>query len=219
MRLLPPRPRTAGLLTAVVVAAAVSATAAPAAYARTAIAPRLLISATPSVFYAGQSSNVVVQGQPGVTILLYAFSAPSKDYREVRRATMPADGTLELSVKPSTDSSVFAAVRGETGNESIARELHVRTASTVAASRTGTRTYVFSGRLLPGAQTIPVSLYRLASDGSEVLTARATSDGSTGTYRMTRTFSGTGTFSFVVRTSQSSTNAAGVSPVLRLTVS
>jgi hypothetical protein len=54
-----------------------------------------------------------------------------------------------------------------------------------------------------------VSLYRITSDGREVLTGQARADAQDGTWQLARTFSGSGRFGFVARTGQDLQNAPG----------
>jgi len=78
------------------------------------------------------------------------------------------------------------------------------------ATRTGPRTYVFSGVATTPGQVL--NLYRVNADGSQVLTAqvRATS---ASRWSITRTFLGSGRFGFVVRTGRTMANAPGASNV------
>jgi hypothetical protein len=62
-----------------------------------------------------------------------------------------------------------------------------------------------------------ITLYRVDSLGQEIRTSNLFTDAS-GIYRVTRTFTGTGTFLFRVRTSQTMNNAAGVSNTIRVVV-
>ena len=90
-------------------------------------------------------------------------------------------------------------------------DVAVRPALSVAAVRTGPRTYAFTGRVLPGRGQ-PVALHRVEADGRRVLTARSTVRPD-GTYRFDRRFLGSGRFGFVVTTPGGSTNAPGQSAV------
>lgn len=90
-------------------------------------------------------------------------------------------------------------------------DVAVRPALSLAAARTGPRTYAFAGRVLPGRGQ-PVALHRVGADGRRVLTARSTVRPD-GTYRFDRRFVGAGRFGFVVTTPGGSTNAPGESAV------
>lgn len=132
----------------------------------------------------------------------------------MRQGIVPDDGTLELPVTPGTNTRLFAAVTGQTGNESISVVVNVRTALSLSVRRVGVRSYVFEGRLLPRNQATLVSLYRVDSNRREILTGQATSDPSNDSiYRIPRKFTGSGRFNFVARTSQTLINAPGLSNV------
>ncbi len=81
---------------------------------------------------------------------------------------------------------------------------------TLDATRTASRTYVFSGIATTPGQVL--NLYRVNADGSQVLTAqtRATAERR---WTITRKFLGSGRFGFVVRTGQTMANAPGKSNV------
>jgi hypothetical protein len=83
--------------------------------------------------------------------------------------------------------------------------------------RTGVRTYIFQGRNLPRVGGQRITLYRVDNAGNEIITAYLITD-SSGIYRLTRKFTGTGTFQFKVRTPQTLSNAAGVSNVITVRV-
>jgi hypothetical protein len=97
--------------------------------------------------------------------------------------------------------------------------INVRTTLTLDVVRNGTRDYTFSGDSLPARRGgLIVSLYRVTSSGSQVLTAQTRADATTGRYRIDRRFSGSGRFGFVVRTGQDLQNAPGASNVRSLLV-
>jgi hypothetical protein len=62
-------------------------------------------------------------------------------------------------------------------------------------------------------------LYRITADHHEVLTAQTRASAETGNWSLTRVFTGTGTFSFVVKTGNDLQNAAGRSNERRVTIS
>lgn len=81
---------------------------------------------------------------------------------------------------------------------------------TLVATRTGTRSYVFSG--VATTPTTILNLYRINADGSQVLTAqtRATNERR---WSITREFLGSGRFGFQVRTGRTMANAPGASDI------
>lgn len=97
--------------------------------------------------------------------------------------------------------------------------LNVRTALTLNVERLGTREYAFSGDSLPARPGgLVVSVYRITTAGSQVLTAQSRASESTGEWRLVRRFTGSGRFGFLVRTGQDLLNAPGSSAVRSLLV-
>jgi hypothetical protein len=113
-------------------------------------------------------------------------------------------------VSPLSNTRLYAATHG--GAPTPQTVLNVATALSLSAAKTGTRTYVFSGRSIP-ARTggLIVSLYRSSDGVHQILTAQTRADAKTGNWSLTRAFSGVGQFSFVVRTGTDLQNAAGTS--------
>ena len=155
---------------------------------------------------------VSISGSSGTTVDLLAYSRPSIEYDVVRTVTVGSDGKVGVTVRPGTNTRLYAQQRGCTGGASVV--LNVRTALTLAVTRTGTRSYTFSGRSIP-ARTggLVVSLYRLGADGMPVLAGQTRANATTGAWSLPRTFGGTGRFDFVVRTGQDMQNAPGSSNV------
>ena len=122
------------------------------------------------------------------------------------------NGTISWSVRPPRNTRLYAQQRGcAPGNQVV---LGVRTTLSISAVRNGTRNYTFSGDSLPARPLgLIVSLYRVTADGSQVLTAQARASATTGEWILTRQFTGSGTFGFVVRTGQDLQNAPGSSRV------
>ncbi len=164
---------------------------------------------TPSV-RSGSPALVRLGGTPGATVDLYAYTRPSTAYRVVRTVVVPAGGPAEVSLTAPSNTRMYAQQRGcAEGPSSV---LTVRSTVSVDARRTGARTYRFSGNSLPlRPEGLALALYRVTDDGREVLTARTRTDPATGRWTLTRRFTGSGTFGFVVRTPQDLTNAAGTS--------
>ena len=108
-------------------------------------------------------------------------------------------------------------VANPTEGQSSSVVINVRTVLSLSTVRTGVRTYIFQGRNLPRIAGQLITLYRVTSSGTEIRTSNLVTD-SSGIYRVTRTFTGTGTFQFKVRTSQTLNNAAGVSNTITVNV-
>ncbi len=153
---------------------------------------------------------MTVTGRPGTIIELQAYSRPNTTYGVVRRGTILDNGSIIFRVLPGTNTRLFAAVTGQTGNESPSVVINVRTALSLTVVRNGSRDYTFQGRILPRRAGQLITLYRVLNDGREIITSQIRTD-NTGTYFIRRVFTGSGTFGFLTRTGQTLTNAAGVS--------
>ncbi|GAC1610515.1 MAG: hypothetical protein NVS3B26_17680 [Mycobacteriales bacterium] len=148
---------------------------------------------------------------------LECYSRPSTTYFTARTATVAANtSTLQFRILPGTNTRCYIRPQGNDALASNSVVINVHTTLSLSTVRTGTRTYVFQGRNLPRRAGQLITLYRVAN-GAEIRTSNLTTD-SSGIYRVTRTFTGTGTFQFLVRTSQTLTNAPGVSNVITVHV-
>jgi hypothetical protein len=165
-----------------------------------------------AVISAMETARVTVTGTRGSTVDLFAYTRPSTTYAVVRTGVVGSNGTVSWDIRPPRNTRLYAQQRGcAPGNQVV---LGVRTTLSLAAVRNGTRSYTFSGDSLPARPGgLIVSLYRINADGSQVLTAQARASATTGEWSLTRQFSGTGTFGFVVRTGQDLQNAPGSSRV------
>jgi len=153
-----------------------------------------------------------VHGSPNAVVELYAYSRPNTTYGLVRTGTTDANGDLDFTpVKPGTNTRLYAHYKnGSTTtatSDSPSIVIHVHTALSLSAYRDGVRKYHFQGTNLPRRPGQLITLYRI-SGGQEIRTATVYTD-STGTWRINRTFTGSGTFTFVVRTSANNNNAEG----------
>ncbi|MCW2779248.1 MAG: hypothetical protein JWN17_2973 [Frankiales bacterium] len=164
------------------------------------------------VLRSGASAPVRLSGPAGAVVDLLAYTRPSTTFRVVRTVTLGPDGTSSVTLTPPSNTRMAARQRGCSVGPSAA--LTVTATLSLDAHRTGARTYRFAGNSLPKrAGGLAVALYRVDARGHEVLTARTRTDGSTGTWSLTRRFSGAGRFGFVLRTGTDASNAAGASAV------
>ena len=165
------------------------------------------------------SARVAISGTRGSTVDLYAYTRPSTQFRLVRTVTIPTGTAPDpmVSLRPPGNTRLYAQQRGcPAGPQKV---INVRTALSLFAQRDGVRTYTFSGDSLPARPGgLIVSLYRLAADGRQVLTAQARASATDGRWRLVRVFTGSGRFGFVVRTGQDLQNAPGRSNVRTLLV-
>ncbi|MCW2777994.1 MAG: Bacterial Ig domain [Frankiales bacterium] len=176
-----------------------------------------IVSASPSTVKAGASSVITGSGQPGSTIQLVGYSRPSTTNRVLRTGTADENGDFAFTITPTGNTRVFARstdASGTTDGPSIV--VTVRTTLSLTVTRTGTRTYRFSGNVAPkrAGQSVRIT-YRKGSSQVEVSRTKVAANGS---YSVTRTFSGTGTFDFSSRTSTDVTTAGGTSVVRKVTV-
>jgi hypothetical protein len=159
----------------------------------------------------------MLSGAPGSTVELLAYSRPSSTYQVVRTVVLDADGQRALAVKPATNTRLYAQQAGCTASASTV--LNVRTQLSLNVVRNGARRYTFTGRALPARPGgLVVSLYRVTSDGAQVLTGQSRASATTGAYSIARRFTGDGRFGFVTRTGQDLLNAPGSSNVRSLLV-
>jgi hypothetical protein len=129
-----------------------------------------------------------------------------------------ATGAVTWSVAPLTNTRLYAQIHNAAPTPQ--EVLGVSTALSLSVNRTGTRSYVFSGRSIPARSGgLIISLYRMAADGHLVLTAQTRASSSTGNWSLTRQFTGSGTFDFVARTGADLQNASGGSNVRKVTIS
>lgn len=170
-----------------------------------------------STITATGAATVQVRGGSGTEVDLLAYSRPSTEYAVVRSGLIGNDGTATFSVRPPTNTRLFARQAGCADGPSIV--LNVRTALSLQVVRNGARDYTFRGDSLP-ARTggLIVSLYRITADGRSVLTGQTRASATTGDWTLRRVFTGSGRFGFVVRTGQDLQNAPGASNVRSLLV-
>ena len=118
-------------------------------------------------------------------------------------------GDVIFRVHPGGNTRLFATYgRTDRSTDSGSQVIQVHTTLSLSATRTAVRTYDFHGRNLPRRAGQLITLYRVNGNGTEVRTAIVRTD-ETGTWHLSRTFTGGGTFPFVVRTTQTMDNANG----------
>lgn len=174
------------------------------------------VSVERSTITATGSTGVTVRATPNSVIDLLAYTRPSSTFRVVRSAEVGADGVADFRIAPPANTRLYAQQRGcpATDAASSSVVVNVRTQLSLNVTRTGPRAYTFSGDSLPARRGgLVVSLYRVTSSGSQVLTAQTRADAANGEWRIDRRFSGSGRFGFVVRTGQDLQNAPGTSNV------
>jgi hypothetical protein len=168
---------------------------------------------------AGSTARLVATGAGSERYSLQCYTRPATTYREARSGAFDAAGdpvTFTLALGRNTRCFIRYTTNPADG-AAPSVVVNVHTVLSLSALRTGTRSLVFQGRNLPRAAGQLITLYRLDDNGNEIRTLNLKTD-DTGVYRVTRKFTGGGTFQFRVRTSQTLNNAAGVSSLITVNV-
>jgi hypothetical protein len=196
----------------------------------------VLSTSTPDII-PGQSGRLHVTGQPGGSVQLYCYSRPNTDYTQARPngpgsagqgVTLDQSGATDFSISPGTNTRCIAQYRNNSGTRGNSVVVTVHTVLSLSAYRDGPRQYHFQGTNLPRRAGQLITLYRYATDQGKYCVPTAESDttakddagchairtataetNSSNVWRIDRTFTGSGQFYFVVRTSQTLTNARG----------
>ncbi|GAC1441669.1 MAG: hypothetical protein NVSMB55_10060 [Mycobacteriales bacterium] len=174
-----------------------------------------LSTSTPDI-QPTQAGQLTANGQDGQPVELRCYSRPSSTYVTARGPVTLSGGSTRFTITPGTNTRCYVRYAGDDATASPSVVINVHTTLSLSAVRTAVRTYTFQGRNLPRRSGQLITLYRIDSNGSEIRATNLTTD-SSGIYRVSRRFTGSGTFQFVVRTSQTLTNAPGARS--RITVS
>lgn len=181
--------------------------------------PTLTLVVNQPLIDAGANTTLTARGGANQQYQLQCYTRPSTTYFTARSGTFDAAAdpvTFTLALGRNTRCFIQYFTNPASG-QSPSVVVNVRTVLSLSTVRTGTRTYVFQGRNLPRVAGQLITLYRFDGNGNEVRTSNLVTD-SSGIYRVTRTFTGTGTFQFRVRTSQTMNNAAGASNTITVRV-
>jgi len=176
--------------------------------------PPLTLAVNQPLIAAGSTATMTARGGASQAYQLQCYTRPSTTYFTARTGTFDAAAdpvTFTLALGRNTRCFIQYATGAAGASPSVV--VNVRTVLSLTAVRTGPRTYLFQGRNLPRAAGQLITLYRLDRAGNEIRTSSLVTD-SSGIYRVSRTFTGTGTFPFRVRTSQTLNNAAGASSTI-----
>jgi hypothetical protein len=192
----------------------------------------------------GQEGRLHATGQTGRELQLFCYSRPSTTYVQVRpsepgQGVAISNGAVDFTVFPGRNTRCFVQYVNDVSSASNSVVINVHTALSLSAYRDGVRRYHFQGTNLPRRAGQLITLYRYATRGTNKycdphpvpgdLTGASTDPNCVGTrtataftnssnvWRIDRTFTGSGRYVFAVRTSQTLTNAAGVSN-FRLTI-
>lgn len=155
-----------------------------------------------------QEVAVTLSGSPDSRVRLMAYSRPSTTYRVVREGITNTSGNVTFRVTPGGNTRLYATYATGPSRDSGTKVIQVHTTLSLSVTRVGARTYDFHGRNLPRRAGQLITLYRLDGFGGEIRTANVRTD-DTGTWRLIRTFTGSGSYRFVARTGATMNNADG----------
>jgi hypothetical protein len=189
---------------------------------------------------------MTARGTPNSSVTLRCYSRTpengsesSPPYADARTQSLSSSGATQFSLNPGTNTRCFAKYAGSADSDTTASASVVQkvaTALSLSSYRDGVRKYHFQGTNLPRRAGQLITLYRYATasggycvpdaesyNGANttgscraIRTATARTN-SSNVWRIDRTFTGSGQFYFVVRTSDNLTNVGGYSNQ-RLTV-
>jgi hypothetical protein len=177
----------------------------------------MLTTSTPDV-RPGQAVSLHVTGQPNALVQLFCYSRPGTTYLQVRPnapgqgEALSSAGNGDYALFPGTNTRCAAQYLNEAASRSGSVASVVHTALSLSAYRDGPLTYHFQGRDLPTRAGQLITLYRIDATGTEIRTATTVTN-ATGIWRIDRTFTGTGLFTFVAKTTPTLNNGAGKSNV------
>ena len=176
------------------------------------VTPQAVLAVSSTLITATGATGLTVRAPAGAVVDVFAYSQPSTTFQVVRSGTTDANGVISFALAPLTNTRLYAQTRN--GIATPQEVIRVRTRLTLSSTRSGVRKILFSGRSIPArAGGLVISLYRYRDATHQVLTARTRADARTGDWSITRAFTGSGTFDFVVRTDSDVRNAAGTSKV------
>ncbi len=161
-------------------------------------------------------AKVLVSGTapPGSQLRMWGVSRPASAFTLLRYGTVPADGTYSAVLGPRSNTRVYVEVLG--GDRTAALPINVRSAVAMTVTRTGTRTYRFSGTVSPARAGRAVTVARRLPTGAGALVR--TTSGADGRWTATFRFPVSGTFDLLAVASADVVNAQGTSAVRRLAV-
>jgi hypothetical protein len=195
---------------------------------------RLTLTVRPPDIVPNKASRATLHGTPNTAVELFAYSRPNTSYGKVRSGTTDPSGNIFWDLKPGTNTRLYAHYASGSSttapSDSPSTVITVHTSLSLSSYRDGVRKYHFQGTNLPRRAGQLITLYRYAkgpnldqycvptaeSDTTTkndagctaVRTATARTNASN-QWRIDRTFTGSGQFYFVVRTSTTLTNGRG----------
>jgi hypothetical protein len=198
------------------------------------------------VITPGTHSLMTARGTPNASVTLRCYSRSPENadqqtppYFDARNDKLSSSGAVQFSLNPGTNTRCFVKYASRADSDTTASASIVQKVATdlsLSAYRDGARKYHFQGTNLPRRAGQLITLYRYATasngycapdpetyngaatagDCRAIRTATARTN-SQNVWRIDRTFTGSGQYYFVVRTSDTLTNVGGYSNQ-RLTV-
>ncbi|MCW2607311.1 MAG: hypothetical protein JWO60_2004 [Frankiales bacterium] len=200
-------------------AASASRSATPTASA-TPTPARPTVSLDRSTITSQQKAVVRGTARPGSRVQLRAYSRPSTTYVTVRETTVGPDGAVVFEVGPSGNTRLFLRQLASASSpqlDSDSTVLTVRTSINLKVVRTAAKTYRFTGSTLPKRRGQLVTVFYQPAGGNRVIASRARVS-ETGTYNVTRRFSGGGNVTLFTATGTDINNAGNESNRVRTTL-
>ena len=164
-----------------------------------------------AVIAAGQTTKVVVHGDPGGTVQVLVRGAGASADTTIGTLTLNSAGDAALPVSPGTTSSyLLRSARGDSARQSLLVKA-VQSLAVQARGRTGT----FTGHVAPSIVGRTVTVYWYV-EGGHVQVAGRTRVVAGGQYRVTHVFPPGERIKVFAQTDADSYNAAGRSPLKML---
>lgn len=176
-------------------------------------APTMTFSA--STILTGEKVLVSGTAPPGAELRMFAVVRPGTTYTLVRSGTVPLDGKYSALLGPPANARIYTQVLG--GGSTAAMPLNVRSAVSLAVTRTALRTYRFSGSVVPKRAGVRVTVARRTPTGGLFLVQ--TTSGADGRWAVSHRFTANGPVDVLAVASANAVTAQGSSPVRRLVVS
>jgi len=179
-----------------------------------------MVLSTKTVSVGKTTTVSISHATPGSQITLEGYSRPSTTYAAIRSGVpASANGTTQsFDVRPPTSARVRLAVLGcsTKGSEQV---IQVTPGLGITVARAGTRTYTFSGKIIPGKQNLGRAIALYVGSGTATPTKRWTAKSAAdGSYKATLILPRGATKAYWA-TGANMTNLAGKSAVKAFTVS
>jgi hypothetical protein len=174
----------------------------------------LTFAISPSNITKGKPASAFGTGSPGCTVEIWAYTRPNPPtYKRIRSVKIADNGKFVFTIYPAGNTRAFVRSVGHT--DSPTDNVDVQEVLSIRATRVGTRHFVFDGGIGP-AEGQTVTVYRTSANGP--VKVGAVSSGPNGGWKIDKTFTSSGTFSFYAVGTKTLNNAAGKSPTISVAV-